>query len=153
VIDHQKMIANFVECILVAARQQGGGVGDRGSVPVEHAITQLLGTLHVALSVGKPHLESTQPPKRGGQIRKISDRLDDARRGGLRLEPGYRRLCCGPDILRPQHLDQALRRSRKFAVLHVVPRDRMCSESNQRGLRESEITGIQRPCDTAIAGA
>jgi hypothetical protein len=38
-------------------------------------------------------------------------------------------LCRGPDLLRPQHLNQTLRRSRKCAVLHRHPCDRVCLES------------------------
>ena len=65
VIDHQQMIANLVERILVAARQQGGGVGDGGAVLVEHAVTQFLRALHVALFLRQPHLERAEPPERG----------------------------------------------------------------------------------------
>jgi hypothetical protein len=51
--------------------------------------------------LGEPHLERPEPSKRGGEIRKASDRLDDASWGWQRLEPGHRGLRCGPDILRP----------------------------------------------------
>ena len=78
-IDHQQMIANLVERILVAARQHRRGIRNGGAVLVEHAITQLLGALHVAFLLRKPHLESAEPAKRGRETRKSSDRPDDAR--------------------------------------------------------------------------
>src|SRR6202035_6170001 len=98
------MVADLVERILVAARQQRRGVGNGGAVLVEYAITQFLGALDVALALGEPHLERAQPPKRGGEIRQ-TDRLDDAGGGRLRLEPGYRRLRRGADLLPPPPLD------------------------------------------------
>ncbi len=79
VIDYQEMIANLVERILVAARQHRRGIRNGGAVLVEHAITQLLGALHVAFLLRKPHLESAEPPKRGRDTRKTSERPDDAR--------------------------------------------------------------------------
>ena len=131
VIDHHQVVADLVEGILVAARQQRGGVGDRGAVLVEHAIAQLLGALHLALALGQPHLQRADPPQRGGRVRQPDRR---AGAGQRRLEPGHRRLRGAADILRPQHPDQALGRSRQFAVLHEIPRDRAGTESNRRGL-------------------
>src|SRR6202043_2637965 len=97
------MVADPVERILVAARQQRRGVGNGGAVLVEYAITQFLGALDVALALGEPHLERAQPPKRGGEIRQ-TDRLDDAGGGRVRLEPRSVRPPCGPDLLRPRPL-------------------------------------------------
>jgi hypothetical protein len=110
-----------------------------------------MAALHVALFLRQPDLERAQPSQRGGEIRKTLERLD-AERGRRWLEPGHRRLRCGPDILRPQHRHQALRRSRKIAVPHGRPRDRLRPESNRRGLRGSQITGVQQRCDIVIAG-
>jgi hypothetical protein len=59
VIDDQEMIADLVERILVAPRQQRRGIRNRGAVLVEHAIAQFLRALQVAFSVGKPHFERT----------------------------------------------------------------------------------------------
>src|ERR1700737_3460318 len=120
VIDYQEMVANLVERILVAARQQRRGIGNGGTVLVDNAITQSLGALDVALFLRKPHLESAELPERGGKIRKTSDRPDDARWD------------------RPQHLNQTLRRSRKFAVLPGVPRNR--SNPIQIALAFADVT-------------
>jgi hypothetical protein len=68
VIDHHEMIADLVEGILVAARQQRRGVGNRGAIPVEYAITQFLGALDVALCLRQPHFERAQSPQRGRKI-------------------------------------------------------------------------------------
>jgi hypothetical protein len=61
-------------------------------------------------------------------------------------------LRCVPDILRPQHLNEALR---KFAVLHGHPFDRICPISNRRGLRveksrafDSHVTPSLPGCDS-----
>jgi hypothetical protein len=99
VVDHQQMIADLVERILVALRQQGRGVGDRAAVLVEYAVTQFLRALDVAFFLRQPHFERAEPAQRGREGRESPDRLDNAK-------------CCGPDIVRPQHLHQALRRSR-----------------------------------------
>jgi hypothetical protein len=45
-----------------------------------------------------------------------------------------------------------LRRSRKFAVLHEFPRNRIPYESFRCGLRGSPIIDVQQRCDIAIAG-
>ena len=152
-VDHQQMVADLVERILVAARQQGGGVGDRGAVLVEHPVAQLLRALHLALALGEPHFERSEPAERPGRAGK-ADRLDDTGCGERRLEPGDRRLRCGPHLLRPQHLNQALRRSRQFAVLHEVPRDRLCPnrigaayEGEKSRAFNSHVTPPLRPCD------
>ena len=70
------MVANPVERVLVAPRQHGRGVGDGGAVLVEHAITQFLGALDVALFLRKPHFKRADPPKRGRKLRE-TDRLYD----------------------------------------------------------------------------
>ena len=145
------MIANLVERILVAARQQGRGVGDGGAVLVEHPIAQFLRALHLALFGGKPYLERAEPAKGSGKIREALDILY-ARRGRQRLEPGHRRLRRGPDVLRPQHLNQPLRRSRQLAVLHRHPRDRTRPDRIDAVFEDSEITGVQQRCDATIAG-
>ncbi len=68
VIDHHEMIADLVERILVAARQQRCGVGNGRAILVEHPITQFLGALHVPLFLRQPHFERAQPPQRGRKI-------------------------------------------------------------------------------------
>src|SRR5258706_5185847 len=92
VVDHHEMVADLVERVLVAARQQRRGIRNGGAVLVEHAVTQFLGALHIALALGKPYLERAEPPKPGREIRQ-TDRPYDAGWGGPRPSPSHRRLC------------------------------------------------------------
>ena len=72
-VEHEKMIAGFVEIVEVAVRPCHLGCRLGAHLVVEDAIAQLLCPLHLVDRAGEPDLEAAEPAERSGRLVKASE--------------------------------------------------------------------------------
>src|SRR5262249_18662082 len=70
-VEDQQVIANRVEFVEIAPRDEVHGPGRRGHLLIEDSITQPLGTAHVDAAAGQADLERTQPPECSGRCERM----------------------------------------------------------------------------------
>src|SRR5579871_5924495 len=117
VVDHQQMVADPVEIVLVAPCQQGAGVGDRGAVLVEHVVAQPLGAPDFFRGAREANLEAANAAEGRRWQRRFAYVAQLERRAAR--QPGRPQLAGGnPDRVGRPSLHQAERRADESLVLH-----------------------------------
>ncbi len=96
VVEHQQVVADRVECIDVAAREQPAGIGQRRTFLIENAVAQLLRLAHFGGGLRQPHFERADAAQRLHRaMRACGPGLQSAIGLQLRHQAGNAGICMG----------------------------------------------------------